>query len=99
MMVLLYREVDTRKKKIYIYILNPVESNHRDGPTGHNNKLLINKIYIGLLLIFLLPWVVAFQYLKLPRSSQCYRTIGKLLEEEYLRTDPLVEAEISMGLC
>ena len=22
---------------IYIYTLNPVESNHRDGPTGHNN--------------------------------------------------------------
>ena len=23
---------------IYIYSLNPVESNHRDAPTGHKNK-------------------------------------------------------------
>ena len=28
-----------KKKEIYIYIYssNPWESNHRDGPTGHNN--------------------------------------------------------------
>ena len=23
---------------IYIYTLNPMEINHRDGPTGHKNK-------------------------------------------------------------
>ena len=32
------REVDTRKY-IYIYTLNPVESNHRDGPTGHKKTM------------------------------------------------------------
>ena len=26
----------TRASGHYIYTLNPVENNHRDGPTGHN---------------------------------------------------------------
>ena len=29
---------------IHVYTLNPVESNHRDGPTGHKNVFVHSKL-------------------------------------------------------
>ena len=31
---------------IYIYRFNPVESNYKDGPTGHENISIVNKTQI-----------------------------------------------------
>ena len=51
---------------IYIYRFNPVESNHRDGPTGHKNDIIVYyhvvAMYYTCYILEVIYWFITSQF-------------------------------------